>query len=181
MWSASVFVLPLFKCLLVMLTCPFPLFFPPPSFRSPASSATIGRPKCYMRWTARRSSTSAALRSTPSPCRKTCLSPCHCSCPPCACHSVPCGNALHRADSMSWVRHRLGCAGLHDPCFDPDHWCRYPPPRALCAVPGCGNGRRYACAASGLPLCSLACYHKIRHTQEFAVVLMRKAAGAYRW
>ncbi|XP_038600449.1 LOW QUALITY PROTEIN: INO80 complex subunit B [Tachyglossus aculeatus] len=34
------------------------------------------------------------------------------------------------------------------------------PPAATCAVPGCPNPRRYACARTGRPLCSLQCYRR---------------------
>eukprot|EP00095_Tigriopus_kingsejongensis_P009070 snap_masked-scaffold308_size214241-processed-gene-1.30 protein:Tk09070 transcript:snap_masked-scaffold308_size214241-processed-gene-1.30-mRNA-1 annotation:"ino80 complex subunit b" len=35
---------------------------------------------------------------------------------------------------------------------------RDPPPTILCSVPNCGTPKKYNCAQSGQPLCSLSCY-----------------------
>ncbi|NWZ41388.1 IN80B protein, partial [Brachypodius atriceps] len=34
------------------------------------------------------------------------------------------------------------------------------PPALPCAVPGCPNPKRYSCARTGRPLCSLGCYRR---------------------
>uniref|UniRef100_A0A674GSH7 INO80 complex subunit B-like conserved region domain-containing protein n=1 Tax=Taeniopygia guttata TaxID=59729 RepID=A0A674GSH7_TAEGU len=51
--------------------------------------------------------------------------------------------------------------------FPPGCRCRCPPPpppaappARPCAVPGCPNARRYSCARTGRPLCSLGCYRR---------------------
>ncbi|KAK2177807.1 hypothetical protein NP493_577g00005 [Ridgeia piscesae] len=35
-----------------------------------------------------------------------------------------------------------------------------PKPAVKCGVPGCDSNKRYTCAKTGIPLCSLACYKK---------------------
>ena len=45
--------------------------------------------------------------------------------------------------------------------------CRACKPAEQCAASGCAKPRRYACSASGLPLCSLQCYKRIRQSHPF--------------
>eukprot|EP00047_Mylnosiga_fluctuans_P014958 m.42346 g.42346 ORF g.42346 m.42346 type:complete len:279 (-) comp5718_c0_seq2:646-1482(-) len=47
----------------------------------------------------------------------------------------------------------------------------HPGPRPQCAGPSCPNPRRYACAESRLPLCSLECYRKLRETPAFVAAV----------
>lgn len=74
-------------------------------------------------------------------------------------------NAASRAGPMIRVMstQRPGCTSyvaFSDELLCPQWVCPAPPaPPALCALPGCGNRKRYRCATTGRPLCNrMACY-----------------------
>jgi INO80 complex subunit B len=52
----------------------------------------------------------------------------------------------------------------------PPQTATLPPVPQQCAVPGCSGRRRYCDSASGLPLCSLACYKTLHsHTNTNSI------------